>query len=452
LDSIYNFVKNYIQTTNLFDPTKDKLLLAVSGGIDSMVLLDLCHRLNCTVIVAHCNYQLRGIESDEDEAFVSNFCKQKSIPFFVKKFDTQSLQKEQKKGIQVLARTLRYEWFEQLVESQKCTYILTGHHINDAIETSLYNQSKGCGVRGLRGILPKQNKRIRPLLCLSKTDIKAYAEQYKITHREDKSNQSLKYNRNRIRHEIVPVLKEINPGLETTFLHNFNRFREFEAIYKQRIATLKASVLRQKGTHYFIDIQTTIQCEAPFSLLHELLNPLGFNPAQTTQILAQAQQQSGARYESNSHELLKDRNDWIVRPKIQEQPRLHTSFEKFTLPNGALQTAYGQLSWTLQKDWPVLENNPTQIYIDAAKLKGPFVLRRWNATDKFQPLGMQGKQKEVRKLLKDLKFDSFQKENVQVLCDHKNRIIWVAGIRADQRFFVDTTTQNILKITYTATD
>src|ERR1017187_10418267 len=243
---------DFIKKENLF-LTKDKILVAVSGGIDSVVLCELFHQATIKFGIAHCNFKLRDKESDGDEIFVKALAKKYDVPFYSKSFDTALYSKENGISIQMAARDLRYSWFEEIRIKEKYQYIAVAHHQNDVVETVLMNLIKGTGIAGLHGILPKKDKIIRPLLFATREEIEAFAKENKLKFREDSSNQSDKYLRNKIRHQIIPVMKEINPSLESTFADNINRFKLAEALLNKRIDQIREFRFKYQGNQIIID-------------------------------------------------------------------------------------------------------------------------------------------------------------------------------------------------------
>ncbi len=437
----------YIQDQQLWQPN-DKVLLAVSGGIDSMVLVQLCLSAKVSFGIAHCNFALRGSESDGDQELVEQLAATKSIPFHLAQFDTKAISEKQQKSIQIVARTLRYDWFEQLRQEHDYTVVATAHHLNDSVETVLMNLTNGCGIRGLHGILPQNKAVVRPLLFATKTQIENYAQLLQIAYRTDSSNQNTKYTRNFVRQKVVPLLQQINPNLEQTMQHNITRFRELEALYDQAIAAQKQQVISRKGTAIFIHIEQVATSLLAQSLLYEILAPLGFNTAQVATILQQQQQEKGATYWSNSYQLTKDRTHWIVQPKIENEP-INIAIPIPELPHQTTLPQQQLLTWQLlqQKiDFSQQQVAKNCIYIDADKLSFPLLIRSPRPDDIFSPLGMQGKQKKLGKYLRDAKVNALQKETILLLCDADERIIWVIGQRASEPYKITDQTTTILRI------
>jgi tRNA(Ile)-lysidine synthase len=439
-----NFI-TYIQQQELFRLSRDRVLIAVSGGMDSVALVQLCKKAGVKFGIAHCNFQLRGKESDADTQFVQDLAVQMDVPFYQVSFDTKKEATLSKKSIQVAARDLRYEWLEGIRKTNDYQYIAIGHHHNDSIETLLINLTMGCGIRGLHGILPKNGLLIRPLLFSARADIEAYVQQNNFEYREDSSNSSTKYTRNALRHLVVPQLQRINSNLEQTFEENFLRFRETEALYDYAIEQLKKETLTQKGNALWIDIEGVSKAPSPLSLLYEILHAYQFKSSKIQYIYKRRAEESGALYTSKTHQLLRDRSHWIVSPIFNDKD------SKYTLPDfeqtkGNIDIADLQVQWAISSQKLNLKTTSKTIYLDIDQLHFPLYLRHWKDGDVFYPLGMQGKKKKLSKFFKDIKMNRFDKDATWLLCDNKDRIIWVVGQRADDRFKVLETTTSILKL------
>ncbi len=434
----------YIKEQVLFNPLDDALLLAVSGGIDSMAMVHLCQQKRLRFGIAHCNFSLRGADADADELLVKNLALRLNVPFFCIRFETKKEAQKQKMSIQMVARKLRYDWLESIRQQEKYHYIALGQHSNDATETLLLNLTKGCGIKGLHGILPKRNKLIRPLLFATKAEITAYVQQQHITYREDSSNQNTKYIRNRLRHRVVPVLQEINPNLEQTMLHNFKRFRETENLYNFAIDYFKKIVVQKEKDYQTIAIRTLLESPAPLSLLYEILQPLGFGIALVENILGQALQDKGAIYTTDSHRVIKDKNKWLIGA-------ISPPFAPITLLPNQQSTLFDnqKIHWQILtkkevKNW--LSSSKKEAFFDADTIKFPLKIRTYQTGDIFEPLGMNGQSKKLSKYLKDCRLNLLEKEKIRVLCNADQKIIWVIGQREDERFKIKNSTQNIFKI------
>ncbi|NVK52470.1 MAG: tRNA lysidine(34) synthetase TilS [Flavobacteriaceae bacterium] len=416
-------LKEHIATHFSFLKDK-KLLIAISGGVDSMVLTHLFAQLNYTIVLAHCNFKLRGIDSDADESFVKSQGKKLGLTTFTTQFDTEKIAKEKKLSVQITARELRYNWFQELVYDNGLDYIATAHHADDNLETFLINLTRKTGLEGLTGIPPVNNNIIRPLLPFSRDEIEAYAQNNKIEWREDKSNASTKYLRNKIRHQVVPVLKEINPNLLNSFQQTLSNLQGCQEIINTSISKIKKKTFdTSKNGIVKIDISAFNKLKNPKPYLFELLKTYGFSEWNDVSNLLTAQ--SGKEVASKTHRLLKDRETLLL-----------TQLKKIDQEVYFIEKDTNSIKKPLQLN---LEYNPTKttfdvntIYIDTAKVKFPLTIRKWKVGDYFYPLGMQGK-KKVSKFFKDLKFSAIDKENTWLLCS-TNQIVWVIGHRQDKRF------------------
>lgn len=435
----------YVQQQELFRLSRDRILIAVSGGIDSIALVQLCKKAGVKFGIAHCNFQLRADESEADALFVEQLAQQLEVSFHSVRFETKKEAAHTKKSIQVTARDLRYKWLENIRVQYDYQYIAVGHHINDSIETLLLNLTMGCGIRGLHGILPKNGYLIRPLLSSTRADIETYVQKNQFQYREDSSNSSTKYTRNALRHLVVPQLQRINPNLEQTFEENFIRFRETEALYNYAIQQLKKEHTTQKGTSLWIDIAGITQAPSPISLLYEILRPYHFKASKIQYIFHRKEEESGALYTSKTHQLLRDRTHWIVSPIAHDKTALHT-LAPFDTSQGILNIADISLQWEISNQKINLKTTPQTVYLDMDVLHFPLHLRHWKDGDIFYPLGMRGKKKKLSKFFKDIKMNRFDKDATWLLCDANDTILWVLGQRADERFKVLETTQRVLKL------
>ena len=414
-----------------------KLLLAISGGLDSMVMAHLFHNLNYKIAIAHCNFQLRGMESFEDQKFVQDYADANTIPLFTTQFDTKAFAEDYKLSTQVAARELRYNWFYELLEKENYDYILTAHHADDNLETFLINLSRGTGLEGLTGI-PEQNENvIRPLLQFSRQEIENYAKENNIKWREDSSNTSDKYLRNKIRHHLVPMLKELNPNFITSFQKTQSFLQQAQDMVEDASIMVYQQVAKQEGDDIYFDLKQLKKLPNYNSYLYQWLNEFGF--AAWDDIYHLVDSQSGKQVFSSEFKLLKNRNSLILTPinfvnKNQEY-LIEENQQEVKIPI--------KLSLSKVTDISLVSN--TTIFVDADKLKFPLVLRYWNEGAIFQPYGMEGKSKKVSKFFKDEKLSLIDKENTWLLYSN-NEIVWIVGIRQDERFKKEITTKNILKI------
>lgn len=424
----------FLQKQSLLRLSRDRLLLAVSGGLDSMTLLHLCQRAGIKVGIAHCNFQLRGEESDQDAFFVKETADSLKLPFHQVIFDTQQIAKNKGQSIQMAARVLRYEWLENIRVQEGYQAIGVAHHQNDAIETLLLNLTMGCGIRGLHGIYPKHGKLIRPLLFATREQLETYAQEQKISYREDSSNASTKYARNALRHIVLPALKNLNPLLEQTFEQNIQHFRETEKLYHYAIRQLKEAVTTEREGRFWIHIKGVVDSPAPESLLYELLLPYNFKPKKIHYIYRSREQESGELYYSKTHVLLKNRQHWIVQPLPPPNAPQEIPFS-LQGTTGYFNIGQQQLTWKIiPKDSPILERQNQFAYLDVDKVPKQLHFCHWKGGEYFFPAGMKGKKKKLSKHFKDLKLNIFEKEETWLLCTSEKEIVWVVNQRADERF------------------
>lgn len=408
----------------------------MSGGRDSTVLAHLTNRLRFSIVLAHCNFNLRGSESDEDEAFVIDFSKKLGVEVHVQHFDTQAYMTTHHHSVQLATRTLRYQWFASLRATLHYDYILTAHHADDNLETFLINLSRGTGLEGLTGIPEQNNHIVRPLLPFSGNDILTYAKKNQLMWREDSSNAETKYLRNKIRHEIVPRLKDLHP----TFLSNFQKtltyLKESNQVANRQLSTHKATLFQKEGTAYKIAIAKLTALSPQSYYLYELFKDFGFTQWDAVAHILHAP--SGKQLLSATHRLVKDRayiyittigaKEYDTPVLIQEHTRSITS----------------PISMTIDEVNNITNTAEHTIYVDKEKLKFPLTVRKWQKGDYFYPFGMQGK-KKLSKFFTDEKYSLLDKEAQWLLCVH-DAIIWVIGKRADNRYKVDHNTKTILKI------
>lgn len=414
-----------------------RLLLATSGGVDSMIMVDLFDKLSFDVAIAHCNFQLRGIESFEDQKFVQNYADANGIEVFITQFDTTTFAKDFKLSIQVAARELRYSWFYELLETKKYDYILTAHHADDNVETFIINLIRGTGLEGLTGIPAQNGNIIRPLLTFSRQEIEQYAKEIKMEWREDSSNTSDKYLRNKIRHNVVPVLKELNPDFLSSFLKTQSYLHESKAMAEDASILVYQQVAEEKGEEIHMDLNKLKKLPNYKSYLYEWLNEFKFSAWEDIYGLVDGQ--SGKQVFSDGFRLLKDRDSLILCPiSVDAEIEEFYIFKDQKEINIPL-----NLSFLRVTDTSLVSN--TTIFVDEDKLWFPLVLRRWKHGDKFQPSGMEGKSKKVSKFFKDNKLSLIEKENSWILCSD-NQIVWIVGFRQDERFKIGNRTKKILKI------
>ncbi|MFV8324252.1 tRNA lysidine(34) synthetase TilS [Flavobacterium sp. LS2R12] len=414
-----------------------KILLATSGGKDSMVMVHLFQQLDYKIGIVHCNFQLRGLESFGDQNFVQEYASANDIPVFITQFDTKAFAEDYKVSTQVAARELRYNWFYELLETEKFDYILTAHHADDNLETFLINLSRGTGLEGLTGI-PEQNDRvIRPLLAFSQEEMEEYAKLNNIQWREDSSNASDKYLRNKIRHHLVPMLKELNPNFLSSFHKTQTYLQEAQVMVEDASIMIYQQVAKQEEDTIYFDLKKLKKLPNYKSYLHQWLKEFGFSAWDDIYDLVESQ--SGKYVFSPEYRLLKDRDSLILSSinfvNEKEEYAIDENQKEVNIPLNLTFCKVADISLTMN----------SAIFVDADKLQFPLVLRHWNEGDSFQPFGMDGKSKKVSKLFKDEKLSLLEKENSWLLCSN-DQIVWIIGLRQDERFRIENTTKNILKI------
>ena len=437
----------HINTNFSFFKNK-KLLIAISGGIDSVVLTYLLYQLKFDISLAHCNFQLRGEDSDQDEIFVKQLADQLQLPVFTKSFATTQFAKKEKLSIQLAARKLRYDWFTVILNENKLDHILTAHHADDNLETFIINTIRGTGLDGLTGI-PEINENIlRLLLPFTRDQIEKYAHENKIVWRDDSSNVEVKYTRNKIRHQVIPVLKELNPSLLTSFSKTLQNLKGSRHIIEDSIENLKKTVIipadpttGEAGIQK-IDIKKLKEYNNPKAYLYELLNEYGFSEWNDIADLLEAQ--SGKQIVSGTHRIIKDR-DYLLLTNFEaanasEKVHKYEISEKDEMLEG--DGFKLQLSGLASQN--IMDKSQDMVFIDRDKLIFPLIVRKWKNGDYFYPSGMHGR-KKLSKFFIDEKMSILQKEKIWLLCS-VNEIIWVIGKRLDDRFKAIATTENILKI------
>lgn len=437
----------YINEQKLFEPA-EKVLLTVSGGKDSVAMLDLFCGANILFAVAHCNFQLRGIDSENDKLFVERLCQEKNIEFYSKTFDTKTYAKKNKVSIEMAARTLRYEWFESLRQTLNFDYIATAHHLNDSIETVLLNLTKGTGISGLKGISAKKGHIIRPMLFASRKEIDGYVAEKSLSWREDSSNASNDYQRNLIRNQVVPLLKKINPNLDETFARNLERFQSLEADFRKNLSHFKATVMREENGVFFLKITNIKYWQSANYFLEELLKEFGFNYFQSKEIFNSLDGLSGKVFHAENFTLLKDREELVISPPSLPEKTISLRINLEEINKGQ---TFDFLDKNLR--FSVLdieeidgkfERNSSVLFADFEKITFPLTLRQWQTGDWFIPLGMKGK-KKISDFLIDKKTSLNLKKNIFLLTS-QDSVVWVAGQRADDRFKLTNTTKKTLKV------
>ena len=429
-------LQDHINSTLLFLRDK-KLLLAVSGGIDSVVLAHLFQQLEYDISIAHCNFNLRGEESDGDEQFIRDYAAVNNIEIFVTNFNTKRFAEDAKLSIQIAARQLRYSWFTELLHQNQLDYLLTAHHLDDSVETFLINFTRGTGLEGLTGIPQINDTTVRPLLPFTRNEIEAYAKENNIQWREDSSNASNKYLRNKLRHDVVPVLKEINPSFAASFIQTMQNLQQVQSLVQDAAILVYKQVVTERHNQKHINILQLKRLPNYKAYLYQWLTPFGFTAWDDIYNLTDAQ--PGKMVLSVSYRLLKDREVLILEPLPQNDGTV------YAIANGQRELDY-PVRLKIDEVASLTENSTKNVlFVNNQLIKFPLFVRKWQDGDYFYPLGMNGQKKKVSKYFKDEKMSLSDKENAWLLCT-EDEILWVIGQRADNRFKVNENTTQILKI------
>ncbi|MFV9482582.1 tRNA lysidine(34) synthetase TilS [Christiangramia sp. ASW11-125] len=418
----------------------NKLLIAVSGGVDSIVLAHLCKMSKMEFSIAHCNFNLRGEESDADEAFVKELAEKMEVPFFTQSFNTLKFAENAGISIQMAARELRYNWFEELSNSMEFDYTLTAHHANDNLETFLINLIRGTGPEGLQGIKDKHHQLIRPLIKFSRSEIEEFANSKSLKWREDSSNASDKYMRNRIRHHMVPLMQELNPQLLETFAKTQQHLNESMELVEDYMSLLYPKIISRDVFGYALDIAFLKKVPNSKQVLYQLLKSFGFTEWNDVHDLMDAQ--TGKMVLSDTHRLIKDRTRLLLTEiqdeTINKEYQLEKGEEFVMIPD------FGTLHLTEVDKFDKSATN--SIFVPIRKLKFPLLIRKWKEGDFFVPFGMKGK-KKLSDYFKDEKFSLPQKEQTWLLFSGED-LVWIINQRADNRFSVEKGDREILKISF----
>jgi len=429
----------YIEKERLFT-SADRLLIAVSGGIDSVVLCELCHLSGFTFTLAHCNFGLRGEESRRDEAFVRSLAVRYDCNLLVKAFDTMAYAGEHHLSMQAAARDLRYTWFSRLVWEGNARYVATAHHLDDNIETMVMNFFKGTGIAGLRAMLPVQGIVVRPLLFTGRAEIAGFAQERNLAWVEDSSNVEDKYTRNFFRHQLIPLVTKAYPAAISNLSDNIGRFREIELIYRNAIEQQKRRLLEQRGDELYIPVLKLKQARPLHTLLHEIISPYGFSPHQTEAVAGLLDSGSGRYILSATHRILKDRK-WLIVSPLDKTKAAIIPVEK---GDPAILFERGQLLLRTEASVHRLDQGPRVALLDATAVRYPLLVRKWKPGDYFYPLGMR-KKKKLSRFFIDQRLSLADKEKVWVV-EADKRILWVVGYRIDDRFKVGPHAREVLRI------
>jgi tRNA(Ile)-lysidine synthase len=420
-----------------------RFMLAVSGGVDSVVLCELAQRAGLNFFIGHCNFGLRGAESERDENFVRTLGEKYGVEVVVKKFDTASYAEENKKSIQEAARDLRYQWFLQIRDERKFEYTLLAHHANDNIETVLMNFFRGTGLDGLTGmpVFAAYGNCLRPMLPFKREEIEIFARENNLQWVEDSSNASNKYTRNFFRNEIIPSIKKAYPQVEQNLLDNINRFEKTNLLYRTLVSQLKEKLCQYDKGEIRIPVKELMRWQGT-SFIYELFREYGFGEKQVEEITRLASSPSGRYMENEMYQLIRHRNWLIVAPKFvaTDMVAIEKEITFVRFQSGKLELKL------VDKEKFRLDKSEKVAQLDAKNIEFPLLLRKWKQGDYFYPLGMRKKKKLARFFI-DQKLSKNKKEDVWVM-ESNQRIVWVVGLRIDDRFKITEATKTILEIAY----
>ncbi len=432
-----NTVKQYI--AKHFDIKRnDKIIVALSGGADSVCLTHILLSFGYTCELAHCNFHLRGEESNRDEQFVTEFAEKLHCKLHKIDFDTTAFAEQHKVSIEMAARDLRYNWFEKLRKENNAKYIAVAHHADDSVETFLMNLTRGAGLKGLCGVAPQNGHIIRPLLCIDRNEILEYLKQHNLTFVEDSTNKETIYTRNKFRNEIIPTLQNVNPAAKNNILQTIDYLNEANNIYQKFIAENTQNIVKQNGEYIEIDLEKIVSSIAPQSILHEILKNYGFNSAQCRNIL-ETSEATGKQFRNENFVATTNRNKLIIsKEKIIEDYYIELSDKEIDTP------IHLKIEQFENNENFKLEKNTNIGQFDLDKIKFPLKLRHWQKGDSFYPIGMKGK-KLVSDFFVDKKLSIPEKESTWLLTS-ADEIVWIVGMRPDNRYKITENTKNILKI------
>lgn len=426
-------IKSYILQNDLLSPSAT-VIVGLSGGADSMAMLDVLTLLGYRCIAAHCNFHLRGEESDRDADFVKKWCKSIDIEFVSIDFDTTGYASDKKISIEMAARELRYRWFEIIRSEYQAEAIAVAHHRDDSVETVLMNLVRGTGIKGLTGIAPKNEKIIRPMLCTTRQQIETYLKNRSIPFVTDSTNNEDLYTRNYLRINVLPMLQKLNPSVTDAIFRTSQNLREAEKMY--HAATERAKSIVFDGEK--IDITALLTEASPISVLFEILAPLGFNPTVIEDVCGALQAESGKIFVGERFRIIKDRDFLLLDPIStimgnEDVFYIQSDTREMEVPI--------RLIFSQEKKSVPIKKNRLWLYADMDKLAFPLVLRRWQQGDWFIPFGMKGR-KKLSDYFSDQKFSLKDKENAWILVSDKE-IVWIVGERSDNRIRITDKTENV---------
>ena len=433
-------VKKYIADYQLFAPDA-RLLLAVSGGGDSMAMLDLLHSEGYYFEVAHVNFQLRGEDSDRDEALVTSVCKAKGVILHCQKTDTRQYAQDHKQSIEMAAREIRYDFFEDLMDQQNLQYVVVAHHRNDVVETFFINLMRGTGLRGLSGILPKNGRVVRPLLATSHEELISYLEERNLDYCTDVTNFDTTILRNELRHRIIPDFEDKKPGFGEIMQRTVTRLRQSEAVVNAFVEEWREKHIQKQGEELFIPKKELTHSVSASEILFHILQPMGFSIASIDELSSQSVLRIGARFDAPNYRLIVDREHLIVGPRQEDE-------SSYSIPKRS-QTITAPVAMKISESaidasFVVVKDKRIAL-LDADALTFPLTLRHWKEGDVFCPIGMKGKQKKVSDYFIDQKFSIPEKEKIWLLCSGEY-IVWIVGHRLDERYKITETASSLFKI------
>lgn len=449
MDLYSTFSQHWQEKFAAYIPAQDTILVAVSGGVDSMVLAHLLLRKGCTIQLAHMNFQLREEESERDELFVKDWANKNKIPIHVKKTNAAEYADTHSVSIQEAARNLRYNWFSELQrtlsETNSKVWLATAHHADDNIETVLLHLFRGTGLEGLAGIQPLRKKEalIRPLLTIPKSDLLSYADAHQIAFVEDSSNAHNHYTRNQVRNQLMPVIAEIFPDAPTQMLANIYRFREGIQVYRKAISTQLEKISTPHAAELHIPVEAWKKLDPIQTYTWEIIQAAGFHPAQIPGVLQLLDAATGKYCLSSTHRIIRNRKHLIIAPLANP---IHTLIQvdrtdtTISFSNGVI-----SLEAITYNSIP-LQTPDTEAFLHEAALEFPLLIRKWQTGDYFYPLGLN-KKKKISRFLIDCKLSATEKERVYVL-ESNHKIAWVIGLRIDHRFRLQKTAGKALHLRY----
>lgn len=429
---------DFIKSNSLFG-TDEPVLIAVSGGFDSMFLLNYLYLHKYNLTVAHCNFNLRGDESEGDEDFVVKYCEEKKIKCFVKKFDTAYYAESNGLSIQMAARELRYNWFDKLCLENGISKIITAHHKSDNAETMLINLARGTGLKGLEGIPLQSGKIVRPMLCLGRNELKQISMFFPVEFREDSSNSDDKYFRNKIRHHVVPEFTKINHSFEDTMFQNAGIFLQANRFIQHYLEKIKKKIITVDEDKTLINIEGLVGSPQPLFVLFSIVSDYGFNAAVCNDIFNSIYSISGKSFYSASHIVLKDRNELIVKLISPEENLEYVISAKMNY----LKTIHHQWLFKIYGD-KTISSLPHKAMVDFKKLKFPLTIRKWQKGDKIKPLGMLGT-KKISDILIDKKISKLQKQKTWVVISGED-IVWLSGLVINDDYKITENTKKVYEM------